>query len=266
MKRIKVVGLCLVAIFALSAVAASGASAAEVGECIKQAKPYKGNFTEKSCQTVSGTKEGKYEFSPGVKPENSAFTAKTKTASLKGAAGTIECKKSASVGTWTGSKSQEQTVTFESCEFKGEVVGECHSAGKGPGIIETNKLDNTIIGEGEPEFQLNEKNEPEFVAPKAGEVWERFRGPGGALTSVQAEYECASIVVIKTEGNLDGVYTPASVNVSSKKTEVEFGEGKGAQGLFSEASISKAPFIPVGKGTETAVGKSKGGAKLVIKS
>ncbi len=75
MKHVKLLGLCLVALFALYAVAATGASAAEPewGHCVS--KPKKGNYTEGNCQTVA-TKEkkgksepdhkGNFEWAPGA--------------------------------------------------------------------------------------------------------------------------------------------------------------------------------------------------------
>ncbi len=62
-KHVKLIGLCLVAVFALVAVAASSAAAAEPewAGCVKLAKA-KGNFTEEKCQTVATKlKKGKAE-------------------------------------------------------------------------------------------------------------------------------------------------------------------------------------------------------------
>lgn len=79
MKRITVLATCLVAVFALAAVAVSSASAAEPewGHCV--AKPKKGNYTEGNCQTVATkTKtvkkvkeevpdhKGNFEWAPGA--------------------------------------------------------------------------------------------------------------------------------------------------------------------------------------------------------
>ena len=87
MRRAGILGLCCVAALALGATAASAAQAAEVGECLKTVKNgeghYTAKYTDKAC-TAPATKlqeeEGKankYEWSPGVKPENAKFTAKT---------------------------------------------------------------------------------------------------------------------------------------------------------------------------------------------
>ena len=117
---------------------------------------------------------------PGISPAV-AVTAKTKAAELVGAAGTIACKKSTSVGTIEGMKTNHELITFEGCEFKGPVTGECHSAGKPSGVIETNKLVTTLIDNGE--------KGPSGGEPKAGEVWDNFKAESG---TVQAQYLCAS--------------------------------------------------------------------------
>ena len=64
MKRFTIVGICLVAVLALSAMVAGSASAAfpEYKTCIKAAVKNTGNYSEKTCSTaskVAGT--GKYE-------------------------------------------------------------------------------------------------------------------------------------------------------------------------------------------------------------
>ena len=261
MTRIKIVGLCLVAMFAMSALATTAAQAGEYGKCVKQAKPYKGGFNDKNCQETNPGKEGKYEWVPGISPAVSV-TAKTKAAELVGAAGTIACKKSSSVGTIEGTKTNHELITFEGCEFKGPVTGECHSAGKPSGVIETNKLLTTLIDHGE--------KGPSGGEPKAGEVWDDFKAETG---TVAAQYLCASLVEIKTEGSVAGVLTPGSVNVMAKKGEIEFngvlGEepGKfGEQDLQNQASIGGGPFEPAGQGVEKTTGKLKVAEKIEIKA
>ena len=68
MKSFKAIGVCLVAVFATSAVtvASASAEAPEYGRCVKVAKPYNGGFTNSGCTTKSETKTGKYEWYPGV--------------------------------------------------------------------------------------------------------------------------------------------------------------------------------------------------------
>ena len=63
MKRIKIVGLCLVAVLALVAIASATASAqtAEYGQCLAKKK---GNYSNSNC-TGSDPGAGKYEWYPG---------------------------------------------------------------------------------------------------------------------------------------------------------------------------------------------------------
>jgi hypothetical protein len=66
MRRIRIVGLCLVAAFAFSALVASAAQAAgpEWGRCVAQKK---GEYTEGNCQTKSAkAHKGKFEWKPGA--------------------------------------------------------------------------------------------------------------------------------------------------------------------------------------------------------
>jgi hypothetical protein len=251
--------------FAVGVLAASSALAAEVGECLKVAKVEgraHGKYTDKHCKvpaTPTEEAEGrhnKWEWSPGVTPEHAPFTAKTKFGvRFEGAAGTIECGKSSTVGEWTGPKTGTEQITFEGCEAPPELNNFCTSAGQAAGTIVTNPLEITVLGEGEssPEFNA-ETNEYESKVVGPGEAWEQLRGPGGELASVWMEYECGKVALIKTDGSVTGVVPPAafpnpgSVNVMSKKSEVRFEDGKGAQGWLIEANILGKGFIPAGKG------------------
>jgi hypothetical protein len=63
MKRIKIMGLCLVAVFALSAMTAAGAGAAPAYfACVKTTG---GKFSEKKCATPGSGKTAKYELVQG---------------------------------------------------------------------------------------------------------------------------------------------------------------------------------------------------------
>ena len=70
MTRLRMIGLCLVAVLAIGAVAAAGASAEapEYGRCIKKAKTEGAGFSDSNCGTAVGT-EGKYEWLAGPGPK-----------------------------------------------------------------------------------------------------------------------------------------------------------------------------------------------------
>ncbi len=142
MKRISVVGLCIAAVFAFSAMTVSSASAAVLlhlfMECIKKKG---GNYASKECtpgSKVGGT--GKYELQEVSKEKllpNSEATFMTlgKTATLysyipakeaeplAGGAvvGTVVCKSSKGLGQTVNAMLATLTITFKSCTSEGKV-------------------------------------------------------------------------------------------------------------------------------------------------
>ena len=119
MKRIKMMGLCLVAAFALSAVGSSVASAEEAPE-----------FTTKTAVgTVAGSVEVKgYQELPGkLKGQTSGIS--------------VECLTGNSTGWVTGPKTLANNVTiFHGCQVSGYP---CQN-GTESGVITTNKLAGTL--------------------------------------------------------------------------------------------------------------------------
>jgi hypothetical protein len=82
MKRMKTVGLCLIAVGAVSAIGAGGASAAppELGRCLKASSvmegkktSYTGAYAEKGCTRLNASHKGKYEWSPGPGAKSKFF-------------------------------------------------------------------------------------------------------------------------------------------------------------------------------------------------
>jgi hypothetical protein len=275
MARIRFSDVLAVMAFALAAIGVSSASAAEVGECLKVPKVegvFHGKYTDKGCAvpaTPTEEAEGKlnkYEWSPGVTPAHAAFEAKTKFNEMNGSAGRIECQKSSTVGEWTGPKAATEQTTFTGCRIRSELTNECHSEGQAGGTVVTDKLDVTLLGEGEESFNLTEGGEPAPVTVGIGEVWEQLRGPGGELSAIQAEFECAKTVVIRSEGSLAGVVPAASIDVPLKKVELGFGEGKGAQGVSLEANIIGKGFVPAGRTVWIASQKVKYTGKIEFRT
>ena len=74
MRHVRMVALCLVAVFAVAAVVASSASAKgpEWGQCYAKTG---GKYTEKNCQTKAKKGKGEYEWrkGPEIKTENRSF-------------------------------------------------------------------------------------------------------------------------------------------------------------------------------------------------
>jgi hypothetical protein len=259
MKRIRIMGLCLIAVFAFSAVVATGAQAGEVGECVKVPKvlkKYNGKYTDKNCTTASvPANTGKYEWSPGVEAAKKNFTAKTKAATLASAAGTIACKASTTVGEWTGTKTNHEVITFTGCKLS-VTSGECHSLeeAEGSGIIKSFE-DTTLIDNGE--------KGPSGGEPAPGEVWNSFAPAATSPYGIYAtEFKCAPGVVFRSSGSVSGVVTP--VNVTSAKLTTAFGAGKGEQDLNTEFNQGTG-WERTGPNVETATGSGKG-AKVEIKA
>ncbi len=118
MKRIRMIGLCLVAVFAFSAVAAASALAApEFVKCVKASPKNTGEFTEKNCTTkASPAKTGKYEAASAV---GTTFTGKIKASTFDMRNGsnaieyTVACKKGKDTGTIEASNYAFITFEFE---------------------------------------------------------------------------------------------------------------------------------------------------------
>jgi hypothetical protein len=246
MKRITIVGLSLVAVFAFSAMASSSAFAGEYGVCVKAAKEgkkYTGNYTEKNCVTKSGTKEGKYEWSPYPGPAGTkwTFTSKGGSATLSTAQGSITCKKNTDSGEITGAKTDVDTVTFVECT--NSVFGtNCYNVestkeGKKGGTIIV-KTDTKLIDHGE---KGESKDEP---APN--EVWTEFL-PNGELGPYIASFDCKTPLgedPFGVTGDASGVMS-LDVNVMSTKADVSLGAGKGEQDLISNTASDEPPYEEV---------------------
>src|SRR5882757_9411803 len=122
MKRIRILGLCLVASFAMAAVASTTASAAlpEFYECAKLVtKPYKGKFTDKKCTKEATAKEqeegklNKYELQPGIK-KGKVFKGKGGKATLHTPAvgGIVTCGAFKDEGKLTTPSTQDKVVSI----------------------------------------------------------------------------------------------------------------------------------------------------------
>jgi hypothetical protein len=146
MKRMRIMGLCLVAVFAISAIGAVSASALpEVGRCVAKAK---GKYTDANCtklavKPVIGTKE-RAKGSGGA----NGFTASGGEGVLETEGGTkVICKTQSAVGTYdedTGAIKEVEgvTATFSGCELP-IITASCQS-GAEAGVIKTNVLQGPL--------------------------------------------------------------------------------------------------------------------------
>jgi hypothetical protein len=266
MRRIKTIGLCLVAVFAFSAMVASAAQAGEVGECLKLSKnaekKYTGKYTDKGCtkeatsaQKTEG-KVNKYEWSPGVAAKNAKFTAVSKKPHLEGAGGNVECAESTVTGEYTGPKTALEQARFTGCEFKGTPSGACVTAGDKPGEVNTVVLGVQTLDEGE-------HGDSGGTVGK-GEVWDQFANQAGP-ENIQAEYTCSGILNLRTAGSLSGPLAAKYLNKMEAKEEISFNKGEGEQDLFSEFNVGEG-WMPAGPSVQNEVAKITNSGKVEIRS
>jgi hypothetical protein len=158
-RRIKIVGLCLVVIFALGAVIASGASATvQIGQCAKNAKKVekhvKGHFKGKNCNVggeeeatpeevaLGGTKN-KYNWEAGT-GANNVFVAKGHEMVLKSENLEIKCQKSSGAGAIRNAEDITVKFKFINCSQPKNAGKKCQTHNAAEAEIKTNELIGTI--------------------------------------------------------------------------------------------------------------------------
>jgi hypothetical protein len=184
MKRTRIVGLCLVAMFAMSTVVAASALAAEpeyhsCGKTAKVDKKYSGMYTSKLCSpaALSATKEGEYErVAPTKLPAKLKSTSGITYVYLSSretdtVSETVECKKDKDEGHIINSREADLKITYEECEaVSGELTGApCGTVGaKKDTDIVTEPLVSKLVwlNEGETEIGID-------IAPEAGKPIEK---------------------------------------------------------------------------------------------
>jgi hypothetical protein len=143
MRRIKIMGLCLVAVFAMTAVAVSSASAApSFFECAKVAAGT-GKFTNKTCSTEGTGKTAKYELKEGV-GKGKEFKGKGGAATLHTPAvgGEVKCKSFKDKGLVATPTTESKVISeFKTCE---SLKKKCVSPGAKAGTIITKNLKGVL--------------------------------------------------------------------------------------------------------------------------
>ncbi|HTY96144.1 MAG TPA: hypothetical protein VMB91_03825 [Solirubrobacteraceae bacterium] len=236
-RRIRVVGLCLIAVFALSAViaVASAQASVEVGQCAKLLKTgkgetsYKGRYNSKTCGNKAGEEatpeeqglggpKNKYEWKPGP-AGNGAFTGKGKTVAITAGELEVTCKTSVSSGAIRGAGTIEARFNFKGCVQPKNENKKCTTHGKELGEIETHALIG-IFEEGaepgkEPLIQFTHKGKGTISEP--AEPW--------------VEFEC-----IEKKFTVSGILTGKNTQVPNEMTKkggVEFSALVGKQELVA---------------------------------
>lgn len=231
MRTLKAMALALVAVFAMSAVAAGTASAAapEVGRCVKVAAGT-GKFSSATC--IKEKAGGSYEWLPGA--VKNKFTTKGGVATLQTVAGTaVGCKTETSGGEYNSTKTVTNViVTFKECASAGL---KCNTTGQGEGELVTNPL------EGKLGFENKAKKKVAFdLFPAAGD--------GGLFIT----FNCSGLH-LEVEGEVlvnfpaDKMTSSVTLKYSGKKGKQKPEKFEGEPPSILETSIDKAPFEQSGQ-------------------
>lgn len=215
--RLKMMGLCLVAVFALTAAISASASAAEPAfyECHKlTTKPYTGKFTDKKCSVAATPaqeaegKVNKYELQEGIGAKGKAFKGKGGKATLHTPAvgGEVTCKSFKDEGHINTPTTENKVFSeFKTCESLGK---KCSSPSQKAGTIKTNAL----------------AGELGYISKGAKTVGVLLKAETG---SVLAEFNCEGLEIVTT-GSVIGTIAP--VNTFTKtETNVFQVNGEGFQ-------------------------------------
>jgi len=249
MKRFRIVGLCLAAIFALSAFAATASAETppEVGRCLKKAG---GKWKDGACKVASKVGEEKFEWYPayvgGVpnpepKPPKLKYTSVNKpetTIQLESKSGAVITAKSQSAtGEVTGAKTNiAQNIIFGSVEFEGFKCKSTKPAAPNEGEVRVEDLNGNIgIEKKSLEGPAKDKVANRFV-PKSGTTF--------------TEFSCSVIPVIVrgavlnnvTANAMKGFPTPVTVKFTGAKGKQKPEKFEGGPKETLESSIKGGPF------------------------
>jgi len=241
MKRMRIVGLCLVAAFALSAIGAGSASALpEIGRCVAQAG---GKYTDANCTVKSSKGNGKTEFVKNA--VKTKFTSVGGEGKLQGATGTeIKCTTQSATGEYLQKGTGTKEVTNVQAKFNGCELplfgAECKSKGAAAGEILTTKLKGKLSytsGKKTPAVKVNQGLSP--VVKKKG--FTEFECPAvGVVVYVGEGPEKGHETILADIGPVNTMATTATETYagSGGKQTPNFVEGKGTVIDNLESSLS----------------------------
>jgi hypothetical protein len=216
MKRVRIIGLCLLAALAVAAVTSATASAelpeyAVCGKATKAEGAWKGHYTSSLCTEASKVETGgEYEIAKGF-GKKATFTAKGGESLVASSEvpEKMECKTTTATGEFTGSKGVKDVIlTSTGCE---EEEAKCTTAGRLTGHIVSNPLKGEfgyIAGKG-------------TKAPTVGLLLEQ------ESTTYAAEFDCGELP-IRTKGPVIAEVT-GNVNAISAESTYTFRETGGVQ-------------------------------------
>jgi hypothetical protein len=164
-RNARMLGLCLIAIFAMSAVAAASASAAQEPEYKLCVKKKDGNY-EKGCGKESAPGKGTAELE-SVK-SGTKFTSKSKAATFTVDGTVVKCKKDADSGAFFIGGAASEEITFSDCAVNGNKKEPCESTGASAGTIKTNQLSEFLV------YLNSEETELGVLLVSSGKTWAEF--------------------------------------------------------------------------------------------
>lgn len=238
MTRMRILGLALVAAFALAAVVVSSASAApgwyECGKAAKVGKEYTGKYSDKNC-TSKVEKGGKYELQPGI-GKGKGFKGSGSTAILhnvipgKGDI-KVECTSFKDEGKVAmPNKVYGVKTTFSKCKSLG---APCKTEGGKKETITTQSLAGEL-------GWLNKE------AGVAGESLTNEASPGSGYL---ATFECEGLAKVRVHGAVIGT-SGKDVNAINKESSTTFSVGP----YLGEVAPGYTPLVNPPAFEEGAVG------------
>jgi hypothetical protein len=268
MKRMQIIGLALVAVFAMSAVGVSSASATSINNpqwklCLKVAKPT-GKFATHECKGEGEPKE--FELLMLEEGKTEGVTAEANGVQKLNVGGefgaTIECSKLklAAGAKLIGSKApnagtDEETIVYEECKVVGKPACKINGEESGKAKIATELLKSTLVFETKVAAEKEEKPTLTLFEPKTAKnfVVLKLTGtcpPGGETFEITGQVAAKNVegqALLQThELNAPAVaikeYFINKAGVTEKKavTALKFGffsatyEGKSKVKLASE--------------------------------
>jgi hypothetical protein len=188
MRRIRIVGLCLVSVFALTAFMASSASALpEWGKCVSKAE---GKYTESNCVTKAKTGQPHiFERVKGKEIAKPGFTGTSGTSFLEGESGVkIVCSAGSNSGKLDkdGSALAAKAVESVIAKFTGCGIPafglQCKSGATAEEIV-TNELEGNLVYKSKAKKEVLQELHPKVK----GGAFASFECGGGAVTVVVKE-------------------------------------------------------------------------------
>lgn len=228
--RVRVIGIALVAVFAIAALTAGSAFALpEYGSCVAKAG---GKYSDGNC--TKAAKGGSFEFLK-VFP-NKGFTDKAGEGVLETVSGNkVICTANTGVGEYKSTTStkevQNVVVTFTGCTLP--LIGaECHSAGAEAGHIITNPLGGKL-----------------GYVSKSAKTVEQELAPMKSVVSKQfAAFECGggAVKIITAQGTGKGgncIYGPLSPTNTATGEATQTYAGTGKPGVQNPQSLEGSTKI-----------------------